>query len=376
MNEYYVYALLDPRKPGEYIYGEYKFDYEPFYIGKGKGNRINAHFYPSSLNDKNRKSNKIKSILNKGLEVVKLKILNDIDEFEAFLIEDKLIKLIGRIDLNEGILTNQCDGGPGISNSELLSKRVKIDCFDLNNNFIRRYDSMTEASINLNLKLSNINSVVSGKVVTCGGFKFKYVDRDDLSRDKIDKSVRVDAYSKNGEFIETFSSIAYASRKLKVKANYIQRCCKMEIKYVYDKYYFEYTDRKLDFEYTDRKQKRTTKEVVYLNDYERIVFKSITECAIYTEYSESMITNICRGKNGNQIDFDVFYLNDRSFDKKRAEYKNKSKIIKVAKCDDDMNIIKKYNKIVDVSLDGFNASCVSRALKYNRKHNGFYWVRI
>jgi hypothetical protein len=29
----YVYAYLDPRKPGIFKYEEYEFGYEPFYIG-------------------------------------------------------------------------------------------------------------------------------------------------------------------------------------------------------------------------------------------------------------------------------------------------------------------------------------------------------
>lgn len=37
--EYYVYCYLDPRKEGVYVFGEYQFDYEPIYVGKGKGQR-------------------------------------------------------------------------------------------------------------------------------------------------------------------------------------------------------------------------------------------------------------------------------------------------------------------------------------------------
>jgi hypothetical protein len=40
MKEHYVYALLDPRKPGSYIYDSYHFEFEPFYVGMGINDRI------------------------------------------------------------------------------------------------------------------------------------------------------------------------------------------------------------------------------------------------------------------------------------------------------------------------------------------------
>ena len=42
--DFYVYVLLDPRKPGNIKYGEYLFEFEPFYVGLGKGNRWKSHF--------------------------------------------------------------------------------------------------------------------------------------------------------------------------------------------------------------------------------------------------------------------------------------------------------------------------------------------
>jgi hypothetical protein len=43
MNNFYTYIYLDPRKPGNFKYGKYEFNYEPFYVGKGYNERCYIH---------------------------------------------------------------------------------------------------------------------------------------------------------------------------------------------------------------------------------------------------------------------------------------------------------------------------------------------
>ena len=46
----YIYAYLDPRKPGEFKFGNYIFEFEPFYVGKGKGDRCKRHLTEKRTN--------------------------------------------------------------------------------------------------------------------------------------------------------------------------------------------------------------------------------------------------------------------------------------------------------------------------------------
>jgi hypothetical protein len=39
----YVYVYLDSRKKGSYSFGNFHFEYEPFYIGKGVNERYLTH---------------------------------------------------------------------------------------------------------------------------------------------------------------------------------------------------------------------------------------------------------------------------------------------------------------------------------------------
>ena len=104
--DFYVYVYLDPRKPGKFVYGEYEFDYEPFYAGKGHGKR--TLYFTRKHNG--HLNNKLKTTRP---EIVYL--INTITEEKAFEKEIQVIQTIGRADLGKGPLLNKTNGGEGTS---------------------------------------------------------------------------------------------------------------------------------------------------------------------------------------------------------------------------------------------------------------------
>ena len=96
MNSYYVYCIIDPLKC------------QPFYIGKGKGNRAFSHL--KGTTSAKRVNDKIQSLRNKGVEPL-VDILHErLDELTAYTLEANLIAYYGRKGIdNNGILMNICE---------------------------------------------------------------------------------------------------------------------------------------------------------------------------------------------------------------------------------------------------------------------------
>lgn len=125
--DFYTYILFDTRKlKGKYVYNDLIFDYEPFYVGKGKWSygkfkkghkrkeRFEKHFYNLKDDTNTFKKSIVRKIKketgdNPLVKIYDLNLTND----EAFEQEKWLIKQIGRRNLNEGTLTNLDDGGEG-----------------------------------------------------------------------------------------------------------------------------------------------------------------------------------------------------------------------------------------------------------------------
>jgi len=113
---YYVYVYLDSRKKGSYSYGDFHFDYEPFYVGKGVKDRYLSHLKIAKGTRKgknNKVITKIKSILDDGFEPVILKVIENLSKDNYGLQEVSLIKLIGKSCNESGPLLNITDGDHG-----------------------------------------------------------------------------------------------------------------------------------------------------------------------------------------------------------------------------------------------------------------------
>jgi hypothetical protein len=107
---YYNYVYLDPRKNGKYSYDEICFLFEPFYVGKGKGNRYQSHINRSRIDNpifKNKISKLIRTGINPYIEVFNHTELENL----AYQNEIKLISQIGSdfiSDIVDGPLLNLC----------------------------------------------------------------------------------------------------------------------------------------------------------------------------------------------------------------------------------------------------------------------------
>lgn len=136
MNIYYTYIYLDPRKPSSVDTSIMGFLFEPFYVGKGKSDRLLKHMNLKNTTN-SLKIDKIKRILNAGVRPIILKISENLSEQEALSLERLLISEIGTKwcikDIKRGPLTNMTSGGDGWSLSEETKKVLSIANSGVNN---------------------------------------------------------------------------------------------------------------------------------------------------------------------------------------------------------------------------------------------------
>lgn len=169
-NDYYIYVYLDPRKSGIFNYGALSFSYEPFYVGKGKGDRWASHIREITNSWKPRQShhhkyNKIKKILSEGFMPIVQKLLSNLEEKEAYLREEEIIKLIGKEVDKTGPLTNILDSNEFGLISEEVRKRA-VQTRKENNNYVmseEQKEKIRQAHLGKTLTPEHVQHIIEAR---------------------------------------------------------------------------------------------------------------------------------------------------------------------------------------------------------------------
>lgn len=257
MKKYYVYLFLDKSKPGEYIYEDIKLSYEPFYVGKGTGDRIIISKYDK---ESPFKFNKINKIRKSGGEIISIKLYDNLENEESLEVEKLVISKIGRRDLGLGTLVNQTDGGDGrLTSPHSEETKLKISETKKSQNLHSIVTEETKEHLRLinmgennpmfgkthtdeikedqSLRVSGINHPMFGKTHSKETIdrirenRNKSVDQDKSnidSRERNSKSVL--QFSLSGEFIQEFKSIKIAAIETGRSESIIGKSCRGVIK--------------------------------------------------------------------------------------------------------------------------------------------------
>jgi group I intron endonuclease len=267
ISDYYVYVLLDSSKKGDYVYSKYTFEYEPFYIGKGRGKRIKDTLYDHSP----FKRNKISKLKRNGIEIISLKIKEGLSNEEAIFNEIELISIVGRRDLKKGPLVNNTDGGDGRINSfhsdevkEKISKSRKGKAVgwkhseetlkimsdnqkgEKNGFYGKKHSLKTKKE--QSERVSGLSHPMFGKKHNKETIDVLIKHRkENISNEKIKEACQkfnksVLMYDLELNFISEFKSVKEASENTGINESIISKCCRGDIKSP-TRYFFKYKNK-------------------------------------------------------------------------------------------------------------------------------------
>jgi hypothetical protein len=160
---FYVYVYLDPRKPGNYCYGEHKFDYEPFYVGMGHKDRKFAHLKEAEKSNKNSKRlNKIRKLKKQGLTPIILEAKSNLTKSNALELETFIIQKIGREINKSGPLLNFYDKVNSIDGLIIRESNKRMKLLGVKRT-LEQKRRMSEASKGKKKSLKHIQSLTGKK---------------------------------------------------------------------------------------------------------------------------------------------------------------------------------------------------------------------
>ena len=109
----------------------------------------------------------------------------------------------------------------------IQSTSKSIEQYDLEGNFIKTWDSLADASNELNISRGTLCSCLKGAIKSCGGFQWKYKGSNKNINRYNPKLIirRVVQLDLDGNFLNIYDNLHDAERKTGVWMTQIRKCC-------------------------------------------------------------------------------------------------------------------------------------------------------
>lgn len=212
VEKYYVYVITDPR------------DSQPFYVGKGCGDRMMNHEWAVRRNSSDSHlphHDRIRELISLGLTPVYSQPFVNQTEKNALLREEVLIELYGRQNTGTGILLNQSVGGKNSG----TSPKVVVQ-YDLSGTMIKEFPSAKAAGELTTGNASYIIQCCKGKRKSSGGFQWAYKDAPAPNQYTKQYYRPVMQYDFNGNLLAQYQSLTHAQDVTSIERHNISECCR------------------------------------------------------------------------------------------------------------------------------------------------------
>lgn len=202
-SNYYCYVLKDPDNN------------EPFYVGKGKRDRLVMHKYDYFHGTNNYKRNKINKILSTHGYYLAEVIFTSCDESAALQREVEMIAELGR-----NVLVNATNGGE----NPPQHAKTPIDQYNLYGEYIHTFNSYIEAAQSLDgsrVTEGMILECCRGAIATAREYYWTYSG--ELIKRPRTKILPVEQYYANGQYFTRYYSASDAAKTLNSYSSEIKR---------------------------------------------------------------------------------------------------------------------------------------------------------
>lgn len=238
---YYVYELIDPRNK------------LPFYVGKGRGNRMYSHV-AEAKRDRGQWSNvlkcdRIRKIIENNLVVQYNVPQNNLCEEDAFNLENALIKKYGLLINNTGYLTNIRINEQFHSTipQRHTQRRVVIQ-YTMDGCVVQKFSSVTSAADHFKKHKTGILNCCNGKRYAAYGFVWKYANEKFVSPPTeipyhVKRRKPIAQYTQENELICVYKSVKHAAEVTNIKAYNIRSCLLDKKQYTAGGYLWKYINK-------------------------------------------------------------------------------------------------------------------------------------